>query len=68
MDKADIAQIEHDRAMALFEKGRRQAPCLPSRVECLYCENRIPPARRDNLPGVQTCVECQSLIERGVAL
>lgn len=34
-----------------------------SATVCSECEEPIPEARRQALPGVQTCVDCQSLIE-----
>ena len=34
-----------------------------SATVCGECEEAIPEARRQALPGVQTCVDCQSLIE-----
>lgn len=34
-----------------------------SAIVCRECEEPIPDARRQALPGVQTCVDCQSLIE-----
>lgn len=35
-----------------------------SAVECAVCEQAIPELRRQALPGVQTCVECQAELER----
>ena len=31
---------------------------------CEACGEPIPEARRQAVPGVQTCIECQTLIER----
>lgn len=31
---------------------------------CQMCGDRIPQARRETLPGVQTCIDCQREIER----
>lgn len=35
-----------------------------SRIECRVCSEPIPEARREAVPGVQTCVDCQFDIER----
>ena len=66
MDIADRAQIEQDRAMERFEQARAAAPVPVSAVDCASCGYEIPEARRAGVPGVQTCIECQTLIERGV--
>lgn len=34
-----------------------------SALVCCQCEAPIPEARRQALPGVQTCVDCQTLLE-----
>lgn len=34
-----------------------------SSLVCRECDATIPEARRHALPGVQTCVDCQTLIE-----
>lgn len=34
-----------------------------SREECIDCFEPIPEARREAIPGVQCCVECQSIRE-----
>ncbi|HET8686911.1 MAG TPA: TraR/DksA family transcriptional regulator [Methanosarcina sp.] len=36
-----------------------------SSPECEECGAEIPEARQKLLPGVQTCVDCQELRERG---
>ena len=66
MDIADKAQEEHDRAMARFERARSAAPVAESAEQCQSCGYEIPEACRKGVPGVQTCIECQTLIERGV--
>ena len=68
MDSADVAQRDQERAMQRFENSRPTPVDLPSQTECIYCEGEIPAARREHIPGVETCVECQRLIERGVQL
>lgn len=42
-------------------KGKTAADSL---THCGICEERIPDARREALPGVQTCVHCQEELER----
>ncbi|CAO1663466.1 Zinc finger DksA/TraR C4-type domain-containing protein [Halomonas sp. NYA30] len=65
MDKADIANdyIEWRTEQAL--KAREQQPsALSSRAVCKQCHEPIPAARRKALPGVQFCVQCQSMLEK----
>lgn len=35
-----------------------------SRTHCEACEEQIPEARRNALPGVRLCIQCQSEIEK----
>lgn len=37
-----------------------------SATHCSVCECRIPKKRRELLPGVQTCVDCQTDLERAL--
>ncbi|WP_291970649.1 TraR/DksA C4-type zinc finger protein [Candidatus Symbiopectobacterium sp.] len=39
-------------------------PSAVSRVRCVRCNARIPPARRRAVQGVQYCVTCQETNER----
>lgn len=67
MDIIDVAQREIERAYERAEAARvGAAPVGESAVECAECDLPIPEARRVIVPGVQTCVDCQELIERGV--
>ncbi len=34
-----------------------------SATVCSECDGPIPEARRQALPGVQTCIDCQTLLE-----
>lgn len=68
MDSADVAQADFERAMQRFEQSRSAPAALPSHKQCVYCGNDIPAPRRKHLPGVESCVECQRLIEQGVQL
>lgn len=49
------------------EKGRLPQPDRPSAKWCTGhgCGERIPEARRRAIPGVQLCIECQELKEKG---
>jgi phage/conjugal plasmid C-4 type zinc finger TraR family protein len=66
MDKADIAQDYIDwrmeQALAARQKAaaNRQALCADDSSECEDCGGEIPAARRERLPGVATCVPCQT--------
>lgn len=40
--------------------ARSRLPSGPSLTHCEECEEPIPEARREALPGVRLCVECQS--------
>lgn len=64
MDKADIANdyVEWRTEQAL--KAREYQPsALASRSTCKECDEPIPAERRKVLPGVQLCVQCQSMME-----
>lgn len=56
---------EEMRADALDEVLRR-LPNGPEERFCQVCGEPIPDARRAALPGVPTCVECQTDLERGL--
>lgn len=69
-DWADIA-AERERQMrddALAEQARRapKRQCTASAENCAVCEEPIPDARRQAVPGVQTCIECQRELESAV--
>jgi len=72
MDVYDRAteREEQQRDEALQAQARRGGltgkTLHDSALECRVCEERIPLARRRALPGVQTCVECQGDLERGI--
>lgn len=62
---------EMDQVQGLNERFQRQALAdairkdnpLPSRFDCLDCEEPIPEARRKAVPGCQRCIDCQQLHE-----
>jgi len=43
-----------------IDRARRQMPSGDSRSHCEECDAEIPRARREALPGVRLCVQCQS--------
>lgn len=64
MDKADVANDYIEWRTEQVMKARQpQRNALASRAICKECDEPIPKARREALPGVQLCVECQSLKE-----
>lgn len=42
------------------EGARARLPQGPGTEECVECGDDIPKARRDALPGVTRCVDCQA--------
>lgn len=65
-DMFDRAQEREEeiRSDALARQRRALWSDRLSADVCEICELPIPQARRIAMPGVQTCVECQSDIER----
>lgn len=62
-DKADIAQelIEWRMEQAMAARvATSQAANDAAGPECVDCGEEIPAARRERLPGVATCVPCQT--------
>lgn len=61
---------EELRADALDEQAHRDPTrgktVADSATHCAICEQRIPVKRRRAVPGVQTCVECQADVEKGL--
>lgn len=41
-------------------RARAQMPSGAGETHCLECGDEIPEARRRALPGVRTCISCQS--------
>ncbi|SDF69237.1 phage/conjugal plasmid C-4 type zinc finger protein, TraR family [Onishia taeanensis] len=68
MDKADIAQDYIDWRMEQALAARQRAADINTQSvgecqECVDCGGEIPAARRERLPGVRTCVPCQTARE-----
>jgi phage/conjugal plasmid C-4 type zinc finger TraR family protein len=45
-------------------RARARVPTGDSATHCLECGDEIPDARRRALPGVRTCITCQSARDR----
>ncbi|MCC5811348.1 MAG: TraR/DksA C4-type zinc finger protein [Ectothiorhodospiraceae bacterium] len=62
-DAADIASEYAERLLqqSLDQRVRFEGMSL---THCEDCEEPIPAKRRELLPGVRRCVECQELAER----
>ena len=67
MDDIDRAceREQLDRAAAIeHERGHYARNWeVDSAIECAGCGTHIPDARREAVPGVQLCVDCQSAAE-----
>jgi len=64
---ADIADQGNEQAEYLLEVAlarRPKLPTWPSAEDCESCGVDIPQARREAVPGCQTCIECQTLIDK----
>lgn len=49
-------------------RAARRAPVGESLAECAECGEEIPLARREAIPGVKLCIDCQSGRDRRPAL
>ncbi|MDD5176774.1 MAG: TraR/DksA family transcriptional regulator [Sterolibacterium sp.] len=62
---------EQNRQDALQAQARRAGltgkTVADSATQCRVCDERIPTKRRRALPGVQTCVDCQTELERAAS-
>ena len=65
------AREEELRIEALLEQERRAGltgkTVADSAILCRVCLDAIPYARRKAFPGVQTCVDCQTELERATS-
>lgn len=64
-DGAVQEQIE-DTVKDAVAAARARIPLGEAAKECDDCGEPIPPARRRALPGVRTCVACQSERDRSI--
>lgn len=63
MDIVDLTQVRSDHEDDLILKSRKKEE-RESALFCEDCGSRIPEERRRYLPGVRTCVSCQTARER----
>ncbi|HBQ05633.1 MAG TPA: conjugal transfer protein TraR [Halomonas sp.] len=63
-DNADIAADLMERRMQAALSSRLSLHIPNPDSECEDCGHEIPQARRDALPWVATCIECQSIREQ----
>ncbi|WP_300031714.1 DksA/TraR family C4-type zinc finger protein [uncultured Roseobacter sp.] len=57
-DGAVSEQIEASVSDELARMKARRTPVGESLTHCAECEEPIPQARRDALPGVKLCIDC----------
>ncbi|SPJ35223.1 TraR/DksA family transcriptional regulator [Kushneria phyllosphaerae] len=62
-DNLDIAAENTQRRLDAALANRARMATTPSLTHCADCDEPIPQRRRDALPGVATCVDCQSVNE-----
>lgn len=60
---SDREQELRDDAIAAQRRRSDASSTQPSRRFCAVCEAAIPRERREHVPGVQTCVDCQRDLE-----
>ncbi len=58
-DGAVSEQIEASISDELKRMQARKAPVGESLTHCADCEEEIPQARREAIPGVKLCIDCQ---------
>jgi phage/conjugal plasmid C-4 type zinc finger TraR family protein len=59
-DGAVNEQIDASIADELKRLQARRAPVGPSLARCAECDEPIPEARRQAIPGVKLCIDCQT--------
>lgn len=66
MDDADLA-VRHEQRAEERAKAQRMfaKPAKPSASHCIECGEGISQARQEAVPGVELCIECQTLAEKG---
>ncbi|MEI7186160.1 TraR/DksA family transcriptional regulator [Dickeya dianthicola] len=57
-------EFNEQRLEDMIEQNRFKPATTPSLYYCRLCGEPIPEQRRQTLPGVTTCTECQAIIER----
>lgn len=66
LDAADIAAENEARAMALFERQRREQVAMPDPqpIDCIDCGEPVPLERLRVVPRTLRCARCASEVER----
>jgi len=64
-DGAVQQQID-DSIKDAIERARARLPSGPSLANCEECDEAIPEARRQAVPGVRLCIACQAEADRQV--
>ncbi|WP_445620628.1 TraR/DksA family transcriptional regulator [Kushneria sp. Sum13] len=62
-DSIDLANENSQRHLEAALASRARMATMPSLTHCEDCDEPIPEARRNAVPGVATCIECQSINE-----
>ena len=65
MDQFDRAQeLDAHYLRQALDEAQRDRPRGESRTRCLECQEKIPEARRQAVPGCQYCIGCAELLEQ----
>lgn len=56
-------EFNEQRLEEMIQYSRFRPALTPSLLSCQFCGKPIPEKRRQTLPGVTTCIECQSILE-----
>ena len=59
-DEAVNDQIDASISDEIARLKSRRGPSGESRTHCAECEEPIPEARRQAIPGVKLCIDCQA--------
>lgn len=62
-DDAVLEQIQ-DSINDEVTRARKNVPCGESLEFCEECDEEIPPARREAVPGVRLCISCQEQADK----
>ncbi|QNE53191.1 TraR/DksA family transcriptional regulator [Klebsiella michiganensis] len=57
-------EFNEKRLDEMIEQSRFKPGVTPSLFQCCLCDKPIPEKRRQTLPGVTTCTQCQENLER----
>lgn len=64
-DEIDRDQAFNEQRLEdMIEQSRFRPGGTPSLLHCRLCGKTIPEKRRQTLPGITTCTECQEKLER----